>query len=231
MIQCTLIDDEPLAISLMEDFIRKVPFLQLDATFNEPMAALAYLNEHDTDLIFLDIRMPDISGIDFFRTLAVRPEVIFITAFSDFALEGFELNAVDYLLKPVSFERFLLAANRAKNAIEGKKHRQPGKDYFFINASYKIHKLFYKDILYLEGDKDYTKIFLAGVVSPLLVLHNLKYFEDLLREQDFIRVHRSFIVPVNKINTISKKIINIHNKSIPVSNNYRDKLYSYIKTE
>lgn len=229
MINCLLIDDEPLALKILEDFLEKIPFMNLTGKYEEPLKALPVIESGSVDLLFLDIRMPDISGIDFFKSLTRKPEVIFTTAFGEYALTGFELNALSYLLKPISFDRFLQVCSRAKEFIESKKSKSiPVKDYFFINASHKLHKLFYSDILYLEGFKDYTKIHLKNNLTPLLVLYNLKYFETLLQETEFVRVHRSFIVPVRMLNTISRKSVTIGNKNIPVSDNYRDRFFSII---
>ena len=172
-------------------------------------------------MLFLDIKMPDISGIDFFRSLSYKPEVIFTTAHTEFAMEGFELNAMDYLLKPMSFEKFITACNRVKDYLETRNGKVQRRDYFFINVTHKLHKIFYGDILYLEGFKDYTKIYLANSSSPLRVLHNLKYFEEQLAKNEFIRIHRSYIVPIRMLNTISRKSVTIGNKTLPVSDNYR----------
>ncbi len=230
MINCLLIDDEPLALQLLEDHVRKTPYLKLAGRFEEPLQALPLLESQQVDLLFLDIKMPDISGIDFFRSLAHKPEVIFTTAYSEFAIDGFELKAIDYLLKPVSFEKFIAACNRVKEYTELKNNKGVVKrDYFFINVSHKLHKLFYDDILYLEGYKDYTKLYLKTATSPLLILHNLKYFEDLFDENEFSRIHRSYIVPIRKINTVSRKSVTIGNQTLPVSDNYRDKLFSVIE--
>lgn len=225
-----LIDDEPLALEILEDFLQKIPYLNLVGKYEEPLKALPVIESGNVDLLFLDIKMPDISGIDFFKSLSNKPEVIFTTAYTDFAINGFELNALNYLLKPISFEKFLLACNRAKEFIESKK-KKPAvkKDYFFINASHKLHKIFYNDILYMEGFKDYTKIHLKNSPTPLLVLYNLKYFENILEENEFVRVHRSFIVPVRMLNTISRKSVTIGTKNIPVSDNYREKFFSIIE--
>ncbi|MFI5132772.1 MAG: LytR/AlgR family response regulator transcription factor [Chitinophagales bacterium] len=224
-----LIDDEPLALKILEDFLQKVPYLNLIEKYEEPLKASPVIESGNIDLLFLDIKMPDISGIDFFKSLSHKPEVIFTTAYSDYAINGFELNALDYLLKPISFEKFILACNKAKEYIENKKNRQSSrKDYFFINASHKLHKIFYSDILYMEGFKDYTKIHLKNTPGPLLVLYNLKHFESLLEQNEFIRIHRSFIVPVRMLNTISRKSVTIGNKNIPVSDNYREKFFSII---
>ena len=226
MINCLIIDDEPLAINLLEDFISKLPYLKLAGKFDEPLKALQFLQHEKIDLIFLDIKMPDISGIELFRSLPDKPEVIFTTAYSEFAIDGFELKAMDYLLKPISFEKFVAACNRL---LEIKNNKGPKRrDYFFINAAHKLHKIFYNDILYLEGFKDYTKIFFGNTPAPLLVLHNLKYFEDLLLENEFVRIHRSYIVPIRMLNTISRKSVTIGNKTLPVSDNYREGLFSLI---
>jgi len=227
---CMIIDDEPLALDLLESYIEKIPFLHLSEKCNEPLSALHHFNTHQIDLLFIDIQMPDMNGINFFRSLPTKPEVIFTTAHPEFALEGFNLNAIDYLLKPISFERFVFAVNKAKDYFELKHNKQSGtREYFFINASHKIHKVFYKDILYLEGLKDYTKIHLSNSPHPLLILQNLKYFEDSLPKGEFVRVHRSYIVAMNKLNTVTKKVVAIGLKDIPVSDNYREKLFSLIQ--
>jgi two-component system LytT family response regulator len=230
MINCLLIDDEPLALQLLEDHVRKTPFLKLAGKFEEPLQALPLLESQQIDLLFLDIKMPDITGIEFFKSLPNKPEVIFTTAYSEFAIDGFELKAIDYLLKPISFEKFITACNRVKEYSDLKNSKgSKTRDYFFINVAHKLHKIFYNDILYLEGFKDYTKIYLTGMASPLLILHNLKYFEDLFEETEFSRIHRSYIVSIRKINTVSRKSVTIGNQSLPVSDNYRDKLFSVIE--
>jgi len=229
VINCVIIDDEPLALQVLEDFVKKTPYLKLTGRFEEPLQALDFLKTKKADLLFLDIKMPDISGIDLLGSLPYKPEVIFTTAYSEFAINAFELKALDYLMKPVSFEKFSAACSRAKDMLEAKNIRKSkNRDYFFINVSHKLHKVFYADILYLEGFKDYTKIFLSNAAAPLLVLHNLKYFEELLMENEFIRIHRSYIVPMRMLNTISRKTVTIGAKSLPVSDNYRDNLFSSI---
>jgi two-component system LytT family response regulator len=230
VINCVIIDDEPLALQLLGDFVNKTPYLKLAGKFEEPLQALPLLKSMDVDLLFLDIKMPDISGIDFFKSLATKPEVIFTTAYSEYAIDGFELKAMDYLLKPVSFEKFLSACNRVKEYLELKNNKTAkDKDYFFINASHKLHKVFYDDILYLEGLKDYTKIHLASAQAPLVILHNLKYFEDLLDHFEFIRIHRSYIVSIRKVATASRKSVTILGRELPVSDNYRDGFFNIIE--
>lgn len=229
MINCALIDDEPLALQLLEDFVNKTPYLRLIGKFEEPMQALSLLESRQIDLLFLDIKMPDISGIDFFKSLSHKPEVIFTTAYSEFAIDGFELKAMDYLLKPVSFEKFLAACNRVKDYTELKNQKTTKtEDYFFINAAHKLHKIFYDDILYLEGLKDYTKIHLASCASPLIILHNLKYFEDLLDQTAFIRIHRSYIISLRKLATVSRKSVMIQSRELPVSDNYRESFFAVV---
>jgi DNA-binding LytR/AlgR family response regulator len=230
VINCLLIDDEPLALQLLEDYVNKTPYLKLAGKFEEPMQALLQLESREIELLFLDIKMPDISGINFFRSLSYKPEVIFTTAYSEYAIDGFELNAMDYLLKPISFEKFLAASNRVKDYIE-RKNTKPvkEKDYFFINASHKLQKIFYDDILYLEGLKDYTKIHLASCNSPLIILHNLKYFEDLLEPGEFIRIHRSYIISIRKAVTVSRKSVTIQSVELPVSDNYRESFFSVVE--
>jgi two-component system LytT family response regulator len=229
MINCLLIDDEPLALKVLEDFTGRIPYLKLVGKFEEPLLSLEVFKKEKIDLLFLDIKMPDITGIDFFRSLPYKPEVIFTTAYSEYAIDGFELKAMDYLLKPISFEKFLAACNRAKDSLENRYMQIKTRDYFFINAAHKLHKIFYNDILYLEGLKDYTKIYLVNASSPLLILHSLKHFEELLHNSQFIRIHRSYIVPIRMLNTISTKSVTIGNKTLPVGDNYRDKLFSAIE--
>ncbi|MGZ5219196.1 MAG: LytR/AlgR family response regulator transcription factor [Chitinophagaceae bacterium] len=229
MLNCLLIDDEPLALQILEDFVNKTPYLKLIGKFEDPLQSLSLFESQKIDLLFLDIKMPDISGIDFYKSLANKPEVIFTTAYSEFAINGFELKAMDYLMKPISFEKFITACNRVKEFIAIRNQKDKGKEFFFINVSHKMHKIFYDDILYLEGYKDYTKVHLISSPNPLLILHNLKYFEDLLDKKQFIRIHRSYMVSLRKINTASRKSVTINNNSLPVSDNYRDSFFSLIE--
>lgn len=230
MINCLLIDDEPLALQLLEDFVKKTAYLNLTGKFEEPLKALPLIESKQIDLLFLDIKMPDISGIEFFKSLTTKPEVIFTTAYSEFAIDGFELKAMDYLLKPISFEKFITACNRVKDYLDYKNTKgTKNPDYFFINVSHKLYKIFYDDILFLEGYKDYTKLHLGSSNNPLLILHNLKYFEELLEKKDFIRIHRSYIIALRKINTASRKSVTIQSNSLPVSDNYRDNFFAVIE--
>lgn len=229
MVNCILIDDEPLALQLLEGYIAKIPFMNLLGQFDSPMQAFTVLEKEQVDLIFLDIKMPDITGIDFYRSLTRKPQVIFTTAYSEYAINGFELKAMDYLLKPISFEKFMNACLRVNSFIEQQvKKESPQNDFFFINVSHKMHKVFIDDIVYLEGYKDYTKLHLKSSNNPLLVLHNLKYFEDMLDPQRFVRVHRSYIISLNKVTVASRKAVSIGNIEVPVSDNYREPFMTYI---
>lgn len=234
MIRCIAIDDEDLALDLLEDNIRKIPFLEFCGRFTNAFEALKTIKEDPVDLIFLDIQMPDISGIQFLKTLHPKPSVIFTTAFSKYALEGFELDVVDYLLKPYSFERFLKAVNKAyenirllekaKEAPRGVTH---GSHYLFVRADYKLVKVALQDILFIEGLKDYVKIHCGD--KPLLTQMSMKSIEEKLPEKDFIRVHRSFIVAFDKIDFIHKSFISIRGREIPLSDHYRDIFISIVQ--
>ncbi|MBE7172192.1 MAG: response regulator transcription factor [Williamsia sp.] len=230
MINCLIIDDEPLALDLLEDYISQIPLLKLAGRFDRPLQSLSYFDQGSIDLIFLDVNMPAISGIDFYRSLTKKPEVIFTTAYSEYALKGFELNAIDYLVKPIALDRFMNAVNKARDYIEYKnsKGNLHNNEFFFINASHKILKVFYNDILYMEGLKDYTKIYLESNQKPLLILHNLKYFEELLPAQQFVRIHRSYIIAVSKLNAITRKAVTIGDITMPLSDNYRSGLFSLL---
>lgn len=229
MVNCILIDDEPLALQLLEGYIAKIPFMHLLGKFDSPMQAFEILEGKQVDLIFLDIKMPDITGIDFYKSLTIQPQVIFTTAYSEYAINGFELKAVDYLLKPISFEKFMNASLRVNNFIEQQHKKETvTDDFFFINVSHKMHKVFIDDIIYLEGYKDYTKFHLKTASNPLLVLHNLKYFEDMLDPKKFVRVHRSYIISLSKVTVASRKAVSIGAIEVPVSDNYREPFMTYI---
>ena len=178
--RCIIVDDEPLAHDILSDYVSKLKNLELINTYTNPIEAFSSIERDKIELIFLDVQMPELTGIQFMKLLGNKAKVILTTAYPEYAIDGYEHNVVDYLLKPISFEKFLAASNRVKEYIELKNNKtSKSSEYFFINASHKLHKILYNDILYLEGFKDYTKIHLVSATSPLLILHNLKYFEDL----------------------------------------------------
>jgi DNA-binding LytR/AlgR family response regulator len=234
MIRCLAIDDEDLALDLLEDNIRKIPFLELAGRFTNAFEALHVMKEESVDLIFLDIQMPDISGIQFLKTLSQKPAVIFTTAFSKYALEGFELDVIDYLLKPYSFERFLKAVNKAHESLRlvekaraAQKGSAFGSHYLFVRADYKLVKIALQDILFIEGLKDYVKIHCGE--KPVLTQMSMKTIEEKLPQGDFVRVHRSFIVAFDKIDFIHKSFISIKGREIPLSDHYKDDFLALVQ--
>jgi DNA-binding LytR/AlgR family response regulator len=237
-IRCLAIDDEMLALDLIEDNIKKVPFLELVQKCRSALEAMEVLRNQHIDLLFLDIQMPDISGIQLLKSLHHKPMVIFTTAFSKYATEGYDLDVVDYLLKPYSFERFLKAVYKVQEYLDLRDRAagQPnaremiGSDGFlFVKADYKLYKINLKDILYVEGLKDYVKIYISE--KPIVTQMSMKALEEKLPSGDFIRVHRSFIVAFNKIDFIQKQMLTIGNKEIPISEHYRDQLFKIINHE
>ncbi|WP_371824122.1 LytR/AlgR family response regulator transcription factor [Lutibacter sp. A80] len=231
MMNCLIIDDEPLAVELLEDFVSKVPFLKLVATCSNGIEAISVVKGNNIDLIFTDIEMPDFSGIEFIKALDVKPLFIFTTAYSHYAIEGFNLNAVDYLVKPIPFHRFLTAVNRAQEIFLMKnkdtvKVVQPAAsketlDFIFVKADYENIKLNLDDIKYIEGLKDYIKIF-SNSHKPILTLSSFKKIEEKLPVNLFVRVHRSYIVSLKYIHSVQRNRILIDDVRIPIGNNYKD---------
>ena len=226
------IDDEPLALRLVSDYISKTPFLELMGAFDNPLDAIDFLSTQSADLIFVDIQMPDLTGIEFARSLENAPKIIFTTAYEKYALEGFKLNAIDYLLKPFSYEEFLKAAQKARKQSELEASAQPSieanSQFLFLKSEYKIRRINFNDILYIEGLKDYIKVYTAGEDKPVLSLNSIKSLEQKLPEDQFMRVHRSFIVNLNKIDTIERSRIIFGKTYIPVSDQYKDKFQEYL---
>ncbi|MDP4225805.1 MAG: LytTR family DNA-binding domain-containing protein [Bacteroidota bacterium] len=245
MIRCIIVDDEPLALDLMEDFIHKVPFLELVCRCESAVDALEILQNQKIDLIFLDIQMHDITGIQLLKSLKNSPMVILTTAYQQYAIEGYDLNVMDYLLKPIPFDRFFKAAtkayqyfnlcNRVKTeeqpqiAPPANTNNEENDDFLFVKSDYKTVKINLKDISYIEGLKDYVKIYTTLKPIPILSLLTLKSLEEKLPAKDFIRVHRSFIVSLNKIESIQKSRIKIGDKLIPISDYYKDNFSKLIK--
>jgi DNA-binding LytR/AlgR family response regulator len=225
MLTCIAVDDEKYVLDLLVDNIKKVPFLQLRGRYRNAMEAAAALREEPVDLIFLDIQMPGLSGLQFLRTLQHPPMVIFVTAYKDFALEGFDLNAVDYLLKPVSFERFLKACNKAYDLFQLEQRvvrkGEPLPDYFFVYVEYNQVKISIPDILYIEGLKDYVKIYLASSSKPVITRMSLKELEEKLFPSRFVRIHKSYIVASDKVTAVKRDLICIGATELPLSETYK----------
>ncbi len=225
MLRCIAIDDEPLALELLEDNISKVPFLQLAASCSNPLEAIKILQDQPVDLIFLDIQMPGLTGLQFIQSIQQKPLFILITAYEKYALESYNLDVADYLVKPVSLERFIKACNKAwdlhrlktksKDAVES-------PNYFFINVDYSLLKLVYSDIMWIEGLKDYIKIFLKSSSKAIVARMSMKGIEEQLPSSMFIRVQKSYIVSKEYITSIRKNSIFIGNIEIPVGDNYRE---------
>lgn len=227
---CIVIDDEPLALDLLIDYIEKIPFLKLEKTFTNPIEGLGYLQENKVDLVFLDVELPFISGIEFVKCLQTKPMVIFTTAYEKYALAGYDLEVTDYLVKPIVFERFLKAVNKAysQNKLSKKieeRHipvpvRENYPDYIMVKTGYSTIKINLSDIQYIEGLKDYIKIFTSE--KAILTLNSLKKIQEILPEANFVRVHRSFIVSLSKIDSIQRNRIVIGKTFVPVGENYKN---------
>jgi len=225
MLRCIAIDDEPLALELLEDNIRQVPYLKLVASCSNPIEAMEVLQSENVDLIFLDIQMPGLTGLQFIKTVTTKPMFILITAYERYALEGYELDVVDYLVKPVSFERFVKACNKAWELYQLKTKKQSGTEapgYFFINADYSLVKVVFADIMWIEGLKDYLKIHLKSSTRPLVARITMKAIEEQLPFSMFIRVQKSFIVSKNYVTSVRKNSVFINEIEIPVGDNYKD---------
>ncbi len=228
MLRCIAVDDEPLALELLEDNISKVPFLQLVATCSNPMEAMKILQEQAVDLIFLDIQMPGLTGLQFIQSLTHKPMIILITAYEKYALEGFNLDVVDYLVKPVSLDRFIKACNKARELQQLKQKSQGSAaaeaDYIFVNVDYSLLKVVLSDITWIEGLKDYIKINLKSSPRPVITRMAMKSVEEQLPASRFIRIHKSFIVSKAQITAVRKNSVFIGQMELPVSDNYRDAL-------
>jgi len=238
MIRCIAVDDEMLALDLVEDNIKKVPFLELVKRCKNAFEAIEILRQESIDLLFLDIQMPDLTGIQLLKSIKKKPVVIFTTAYSNYALESYDLDVIDYLLKPYTFERFLKAVNKAREYIdlkekalfqESRKELPSSQNYLFVRADYKLLKIDLKEIEYIEGLGDYVKIFLAG--KPILTQMSMKSMEEKLPGSDFFRVHRSYIVAFNKIDFIQKHTLSVAGKEIPISEHYREQLFKNINKD
>lgn len=232
MIRCLAIDDETPALDILEDNIRQVPFLQLVGKCKNAYAAMDVLQNEQVDLLFLDIEMPGITGLGFLRSLTSRPMVILITAYRHYAADGFDLDVLDYLTKPVAFDRFLKAVNKARE-YQGYKNKEavlPAGDpqYLFISTEYQLTKVFVHEMLYIEGSGNYIRIFLAGNPKPLLSKLSLKLIEEKLPVGKYARVHKSFIVMIDKIHSIRNDCIRIGQTEINISRSYKESFYQLI---
>ena len=232
MISCIAIDDEPLALKQIAKYIDKTPFLAMMEKFESALQAISYLQENDVDLMFVDINMPDLNGMDFVKSLNNPPKVIFTTAYSEYALEGFRVDAIDYLLKPIGYSDFLKAAEKAKERISPKvtanTQIESNEKFLFIKSEYKVLRINLSDIKYIESKSEYLRIYVENQ-QPIMTLMSMKKMEKFLPENSFMRIHRSFIVNLNKITTVERnRIIFDKDVYIPVSEQYKPKFQKYL---
>jgi DNA-binding LytR/AlgR family response regulator len=229
-IRCLLVDDEPLAEDLLEGYVVKTPSLELVGRCSSAFQAMEMLDKTEVDLIFLDIQMPGLSGLEFSRSLKDGPKVIFTTAFEQYALEGFKVEALDYLLKPISYPEFLNTVNKAKRWFEHfeKASVPETRTSVFVKADYKLIQIDFNNILYIEGLKDYVKFCLEDNEKPVLSLMSMKSLEENLPDTKFMRVHRSYIVNLDKIKTIERNRIVFGKEYIPISENYKEKFQKFV---
>ncbi|WP_326981300.1 LytTR family DNA-binding domain-containing protein [Chryseobacterium sp. MYb264] len=225
-IKCIVVDDEPLAISLLESYVQKVPFLELVFSTENPIEALDYIQKNESDLVFLDIQMPELTGINFMKILGDKQKYILTTAYSEYALEGYDHHIVDYLLKPISFERFYKSALKAQERFVVNETKEDA--HFFVKSSGQQHRINFEDILYVESIKDYVNIRTSE--QEYIVLDTLKSMEQQLPESSFARIHKSFIINLHQIKNVStKKVTLISEQEIPIGESYRMNLLTKIK--
>ncbi|MFA6812996.1 MAG: LytTR family DNA-binding domain-containing protein [Bacteroidaceae bacterium] len=222
VINCVIVDDEPLALGLLESYVNKTPFLLLTGKYSSAVQALKEIPDKEIDLLFLDIQMPELNGLEFSRMIDEHTRIIFTTAFNQYAIDGYRVNALDYLLKPISYIDFLQAANKALQWFELIKKKPEEKESFFVKSEYKLLQIQFDKILYIEGLKDYVKIYTEDSPKAILSLMSMKSIEELLPGSCFIRVHRSFIVQKSKIKIIERNRIVFGKNYIPISDSYKE---------
>ncbi|OIR13200.1 transcriptional regulatory protein YpdB [mine drainage metagenome] len=220
MMKCIAVDDEPLALQVITKYCEKISFLQLEKVFTNTDEAKEYLQHNAIDLIFLDIQMPDINGVQFYKNLTIKPQVIFTTAFKDYAVEGFNVDAIDYLLKPFEYDRFLKATYKAKEYLEFLSSQELQLNSLYVKVNYEMMKINLKDIELVEALDDYIKIYIKP--TPVLTLMTLKSMLEKLPPKEFARIHRSYIVPLSKIEKFSKNKVTVAGKEVPIGSSYSD---------
>ncbi len=225
-INCLIVDDEQLARRLLESYVAKIPYMDLIKSCKSALEAIDFLQKGNIDLMFLDIQMPDLSGIEFLQTLESKPLVIFTTAYKEFALEGYELDVIDYMLKPISFERFLQGSNKALEQIKlikaAKNKGIPNKDFINLKSNHKIYKVKYEDIYYVEGLKEYVTFYTKD--KKIVVLESLKKLENILPQEQFLRIHKSYIINTFAVESIYGNQLEVNKKYLPVGKMYLDKV-------
>jgi len=238
-INCVAIDDEPLALDIISEYCNNISYLNLLGTFTSPVESMDFIKSNKIDLLFLDIQMEQLTGIQLLNVIKSKPLVIFTTAYDSFAMIGYELDVVDYLLKPISFERFLKAVNKAYEKLQPEKSLSNEKmpvspelikhDYFFVKTDFKMQKINFNDVLYVEGQSDYLKI--VTEKERFMTLMNFKKIEEILPEEIFVRVHKSYIVSLPKIEFVERNRIKIKDQLIPISESYRTQFFKAIENK
>ncbi|MCF3108872.1 LytTR family DNA-binding domain-containing protein [Niabella sp. CC-SYL272] len=232
-IRSVIVDDEPLIRELLEDSLAQIPFIKVVRSCKNALELAQYLQTEPIDLLFMDVQMPGISGIQFLNTLEQPPMIIMVTAYEQYALQGFELNVVDYILKPFSFERILKACNRAQELFQLKKIKNTGSEpqaqYLFVNVEYTLVKIAIADICYIEGLKDYIKIHLSAARKPVLTRMTMKAMEEKLPQGAFARTHKSYLVALSKITVIKRDLVCIDQVEIPISESYKEPFLQAVK--
>jgi len=230
-IRCIAIDDEPLAITKLAGFISRIPELTLMNTFDNALEAMVWLRENQADLIFLDIQMEQLTGIQFLEATGTNAKIIVTSAYDSYAIKGFDLNVTDYILKPYSFERFVKGVNKPMEQLPGTLKTSSGPEdhdgFIFVRTEYRLERIDLDQILYIEGMKDYLRIICTG--KKIMTLQSFSKLEESLPARNFCRVHKSYIVAIDKIRSIERNVIVIADKRIPVSNTYRESFFSRIK--
>lgn len=219
-LRCVVVDDEPLAITIIEGYLKKIPYIEIVGKFNSALPVYEFLKENEVDLLLLDIEMPNITGVDFVKSLSSAPSVIFTTANKNYAIDGFELNVEDYILKPVTLERLLKAVNRVYEKLNQTTDTKPEEEFIYLKENKKMVKVYLKNILYLESVKDYVKV--VTTCKTVITKQQLNYFETILNSTKFLRIHRSFIISINKVDAYSLSGIDIGNTELPIGRKYKD---------
>lgn len=227
-LKCAIVDDEPLALNLLESYVQKTPFLQLAGKYSSAVQAMKDLPEMQVDLIFLDIQMPELSGLEFSKMITPHTRIVFTTAFDQYAIDGYRVNALDYLLKPISYTDFLQAAHKAVQWFDLLNQPQEELESIFVKSDYKLIQVELKNILYIEGLKDYIKIYEENAPKPILSLMSMKSMEELLPSSRFMRVHRSYIVQKDKIRIIDRGRIVFGKNYIPISDSYKQAFQDFL---
>lgn len=235
-ITCAIIDDEPLALELLQSYVAKTPFMELKGAYSSAIEALDGLRKEPADIVFTDIQMPELDGLSFSKTLNENTRIVFTSAFEQYAIEGYRVNALDYLLKPISYNDFLITAKKAQKWFKQKRNesppemQKPQENSIFVKSDYKLLRINFDDIRYIEGLKDYVKIYTDSQSRPILSLISMHTIEEALPSSMFMRIHRSYIVNMSKIEVVERGQIVFGDKYLPVSDSYKEKVQEYINS-